>query len=439
MSEENGPAWRSEIAFKIVLTSDDTLTKTFEVGVDALDREHFLRINGVDTQSVGTPAHSQLSAQSQTALSRPQTPAFPPAADRPFTPDESQQSLFLRGQQSAGQAFQIDVSAQFFQQPGDTLVDGQISELEANIAFLESRKDELAAQPRRGGHGGRIAAQNRSEEIDRLRQQQDSLQDEIDALTRQPDASLDARVVRTPAEAIADITDTLETRREALENEPRLGGHGGRIQAQKRSDEIDAIDQDLARIEADNRPLLDETVDNETSRQFHADAAGIDRELLDITIEHEGGNFHSSWRGPFFPTIQEVVNDLADIGSPIADTSVGYAQIQPRNAVEIAADTFDLDLSHEDARERLSSNDNFSNAIAAEFLARRSDMIDPEHRTNRVIFTSYAAHPETIDQFNDINWDFGRAEQLVADGELDQGTFNDLSDRYFVHYDNARD
>ncbi len=358
----------------------------------------------------------------------------------------AQRSAFLSRQTS--DFLQTMLLSNVFQQPNEPQVDAKINELEANIAFLEKQKEmqkeELPDLPRRGGHAGRNAGRRRADEIyridDRIGGQQASLQQEIDILSERPSPVDRNTSQRTPTAAQADIVSQLEERREVLENKPQRGGHDGRNQGRARAAEIEQIDQELARVAAGNRPVLDELVDNRTSRNFHADTAGISRELLDVTIQHEGGNFHSWWRGPFFPTVQEIHNDIHDVvNHSWPDTSVGYSQMQPANAVAIADDTFDVELSHEDARERLSSNDNFSNAIAAEFLARRADMIDPEHRSDRVIFTSYAASPQTVEQFNEIGWDFNAAEQLVADGELDRGTFDDLRDRYFVHYPNALD
>jgi len=241
--------------------------------------------------------------------------------------------------------------------------------------------------------------------------------------------------IRTHEDAVfLELKALLEARKEDLENIPRRGGHAGRNEGRRRANEIAAIEADLARINVKQRPLLD-YLDNETSRHFQTELAGIDRELLDVTIQHEGGNFHSKWFSPAWPAIQENFNDV----SGGRDTSVGYGQMQPRNAVAIGKDTFGLELSYEEARERLSGDNEFSNAIIAEFLSQRTERIDQEHRNNRVIFTSYAMSPKTIELFNEIDWDFTRAEQLVEEGELKESTYNDLYDRYYTHYPNALD
>lgn len=236
--------------------------------------------------------------------------------------------------------------------------------------------------------------------------------------------------------AVQDRVAHLNERLAQLDNVSEYARSGG----YDRYVESEQIRAELERIEAGYRPTyLLPSDGNGDSRAFHAHQAGIDPELLDAIIEHEGGNFHSRWRGPFIAPIQEGLNDLNDIGFPIADTSVGYAQIQPANAVAIARETFGIELTHEEARERLSGDDEFSNAIAAEFLAHRERLIDPAYRNNRNVFTSYAAGPATVAQFNEIGWDFDRAQDLVDAGELDQSTYDVLYDRYTTHWQNATD
>lgn len=238
------------------------------------------------------------------------------------------------------------------------------------------------------------------------------------------------------AEQVDQLRDERAALQEQLDNPPALEPMGTYYYLRNIERQIAELDADISSYEAGQRPLFLH-LSNDEGREFHATAAGIDRELLDATIKHEGGNFNNPF-GDAWRAIQETANDAGDVlvGGSV-DTSVGYAQIQPANAVTIARETFGLELTEEEAREMLSANDEFSTAIAAEFLAQRSELVDEPNRTNRVVFTSYAMSEGLIDKFDSVGWDFTEAQNLVESGAITQDSYDAVRSRYYEAWTNA--